>query len=674
MKFRLFLLLAAVAFASSCSGKAETQRGPAEDDSVAASAAAVPASFAPSSGAVTGGQHKWALLVGINNYKYPDRVSPLAGSINDVEDIKAVLIGKFEFPPENILVLKDSQATHTGIISAIQRHLIANVQKNDIVVFHFSGHGSQMKDVTGKKISGLDETIVPWDSRDPSGQVFDISGAELHGLLLQLAAKTKNITFILDSCHSGTLVRGARVRGIPADDRKPPDQVPSYMVTTTRNLGDQGDNPPLKYAFIAAATSRETAFEHFADGNEHGALSYFLARQLRNSGAAVTYRDIMDNVAGNVTANYPAQRPQLEGAEADQFVFGYEASLSRSFVPVSPIDASRVLLGAGQVQGVGVDSTYDVYRPGTKTFAPPEKPIARLQVKSVGPFTSEAKLVSGARIPQFSRAIERDHLYGSRKLRIYFDGLAASPALQSVNAALAALPYVEMVSDPATSHMQIRESGGRVLTLAADATTLSPPVATNAPNLVNRLTEQVKGWAKWFNILSISNPQSNLVIEFSIKASATKDPLARVGRPDAGIFEDERIEASIKNVSGQDLYLSMLDLSSDGSISVVYPSEQGAAEVLKPGLTLAKTFTTVVPKGRSVVTDILKVFASSRPIDLTPLSGAAIREATAETDPLQLLLEASSGISRAAVALGTKPVSLGGWTTAQRVLVVKRKK
>ena len=122
---------------------------------------------------------KLALLIGINTYKYPDRVSPLAGSINDVEDMRRVLVEKFQFPPENILILKDSQATHAGIIEAIKGHLIAKAQQGDIVVLHYSGHGSQMKDITGKMISGVDETIVPYDPRDPQGKVFDIS-AELH--------------------------------------------------------------------------------------------------------------------------------------------------------------------------------------------------------------------------------------------------------------------------------------------------------------------------------------------------------------------------------------------------------------------------------------------------------------------------------------------------------------
>ena len=386
---------------------------------------------------------KRALLVGINNYKYPNAISPLAGSINDVEDMRAALIGKFEFPPENILVLKDAQATHAGIIGAIQSHLIARAQKDDIVVFHYSGHGSQMKDVTGKMISGLDETIVPYDSRDPGGKVFDINGAEIHGLLLQLAAKTKNITFILDSCHAGTLVRGesaARTRGIPADSRTPPAHLPEYAVQT-RGLGTPADNQPLRYAFLAATTSRESAFEHFAEGKEHGALTYYLTRQLRSSGRGVTYRDVMDNIAGNVTANYPAQHPQLEGAGADQYVFGDASSLARAYVTASPIDATRIALGAGLAQGATVGSTYDVYRPGTKTFAPPEKPVATARITAVQPFGAEAKLITGAKIPPFSRAVETEHRYGAAKLRVYFDGLERSQALQAIRAALVSLPF-----------------------------------------------------------------------------------------------------------------------------------------------------------------------------------------------------------------------------------------
>jgi hypothetical protein len=123
------------------------------------------------------------------------------------------------------------------------------------------------------------------------------------------------------------------------------------------------------------------------------------------------------------------------------------------------------------------------------------------------------------------------------------------------------------------------------------------------------------------------------------------------------------------------LYVAILDLSSDGSISVVYPTQQGTYEVLKPQLTLSRTFTTFVPKGRATVTDVLKVFASYKPVDLTPLTQGTIRglDATAELDPLQELLLDSTGVSRGVSPLLSKPLDLGTWTTVQRVLRVKRK-
>lgn len=625
-------------------------------------AQAVPGNRAPT---------KRALLVGLNRYKYPDQVSPLEGSINDVEDVKALLIGKFEFPSENVLVLKDEQATHAGIIAAIQNHLIAPAQKDDIVVFDYSGHGSQMQ-VSGNKISGMDETLVPYDSRDPAGKVFDISGSELHGLLQQLAAKTKNITFILDSCHSGTLIRGdrggLRVRGISADVRKPPAPPPNAAVE--RGIGQIAADSPVKCAFIAAATSRESAFEHYVDGKNRGALSYYLCRQLRMAGAGVTYRDVMDSVTGNVTASYPAQHPQLEGVEADQFVFGDGSSVAQNYVMVSPIDAAKVSVAAGDAFGASLDSIYDVYKPGTKKFSSAEKPIARVQLTTVGPFASEGKAISGAKIAQYSRGIERDHRFRNRKLRIYFDHLEDSAALQAIKAALP--PQMEAVGERSTCNLQVRETAGKVLTLSPDAITLSPPIASNNSNLVDRVMGQLKGWAKWFNLLSISNPQPDLAIQFTIKASQTRDPFARIGKPDAGVREGESIDASIRNNSSKDLYVSILDLSSDGSISLVYPSEQGASEVLQPGATFTKTFTTFVPIGRSFVTDILKVFASSRPIPLAVITSGPIREVTGP-DPLNDLLQDAYGMQRGIAALGAKPVSLGGWTTAQRVLFVRRK-
>jgi len=655
------LLVFSLAFPVFSCSRAVDKR-PGESSPVAESSAGGQAQDSP--GRPSG---KRALLVGINSYKHGDRIPPLAGSFNDVENMKAVLIGKFEFPPENVLVLKGEQATHTGIINAIRDHLIAKARKDDIVVFHYSGHGSQMKDVTGNEISGLVETIVPYDSRDPAGQVFDISGSELHGLLLQLAAKTRNITFILDSCHSGTLVRGARARNIAPDTRTPP-QLPDYAVQT-RSLGAVEEGATPKYVLIAAATSRESAYEHVSEGKEHGALTYFLARQLRNAGAGVTYRDIMDNVRGNVTAVFPVQHPQLEGAQIDQYVFGDSGSLAESYVIASPKDASKMSLAIGEAQGATVDSIYDVFKPGTKKFVPPEGPIGRVQITSTGPFESEGKLISGSNIPQFSRAIEREHRYGSSRLNIHFDRPDSSIKLQSIKSAAASLPYLQVVTDPAISNLRVREVDGKVLTLAPDGTALSPPIPANDPEVIRRSVQRIKDWARWFNILSIVNTQPSVSVEFSIMAGQKRDALSQIGKSDMSIGEGDVVEAVVKNTSTRDLYISILDLSSDGSIAVAYPPDQGASEVLQPGKPVTIKLKGSVPSGLSSVTDILKVFASSHPIDLTPLTRAPIRSVSDGADPLQALLENVVSGRRSVVV-----VKLGDWTTAQRVIAVKRKK
>jgi Caspase domain len=616
---------------------------------------------------------KRALLVGINNYKYSDRISPLAGSLNDVADMRQILIGKFEFLPENIMVLEESQATHAGIMSAIQNHLIAKSQPGDIVVFHYSGHGSEMRDTTGR-INALDETIVPYDSRDPEGKVFDISGAELHQALVQLASKTKNVTFTLDSCHSGTLVRGARVRFIPPDTR----DIPASVETTMRGLSASKSETSPKFAFISATTSKENAFEHFADGKDHGALTYFLAQQLRSSGPGATYRDVMDGVISNVTANYPGQHPSIEGVEADQHVFGDGTSLAGAYAPASPspYNPKRATLAIGQVQGTTVGSVYEVYAPGTKKFGLPERPTARVQVVSVDAFSSEATILGGGKVAPASRAIEREHHYGSSRARVYLEDVDKSPSLQSIKDALDSIKSIEIVDQPTKCNIQLRQVGQVIQTLAADSSTLSTPVSVSDPSATTKVLGQLQQWAKWLNVLAIRNSQAMIDVKLNLKGSQTRDPVGQVGRPDMGVVEGEIITTTLTNNSDRDLYVAILDLSGDGSISVIYPSQQGAKEVLKSGLVLSQSFPTFVPRGRSSVIDILKVFVSYKPIDLTPLTQGSIRglEGTEDLDPIQELLMDSAGGTRGVGPLLTKPVDLGTWATVQRVLVVKRKR
>jgi hypothetical protein len=447
-------------------------------------------------------------------------------------------------------------------------------------------------------------------------------------------------------------------------------------VETTRGLATTDDETPLKYAFIAAATSKESAYEHIADGKEHGALTYFLTRQLRAAKAGATYRDVMDAVVGSVTAYFPAQHPQLEGTEADQYVFGDSGSLARSYVAASPLDGRRIKLSVGQVEGATVGSVYEIYAPGSKKFALPEKPVAQVKLSKVNDFDSEASIVSGGKVAPFSRAVEREHRYGASRMRVYLEGVDNSAVLKQIRDALPRFKQIEITSSPAACNVHLRQVSGSIQMLATDLTTLSPPISIKDDGVVDRYLERLVQWAKFFNVLSIGNARSSIDVDFTLKRSATRGILPRIGKADLSFQAGEGVDVELKNNSDRDIYVAVLDLSSDGSISVVYPSKKGEQPVLTPGSTWKTTLTTNLPQGRARVTDILKVFASFKPIDLTPLTQQRVRDIgvwKGDSDPLQDLLVDSTGMTRQVSAEAqAQPQSLGTWATTQRVLVVKK--
>jgi hypothetical protein len=195
------------------------------------------------------------------------------------------------------------------------------------------------------------------------------------------------------------------------------------------------------------------------------------------------------------------------------------------------------------------------------------------------------------------------------------------------------------------------------------------------PDMVQRIIGQLTSWAKWYSLLSIQNAQSAIDISFAIKGSQTRDPMARVGKPDTGVRDGEIVDVLLTNKSERDLYVAILDLSTDGSVTIAYPAGQGVAEVLRPGQTLTRSLRAGVPNGRKFVVDILKAFVSYHPINLRPITQTAIRDIepdSGDMDPLQQLLADSAGQTRGLTPILADSVNLSPWTTAQLTLRVRR--
>jgi len=160
---------------------------------------------------------KIALIIAVGDYPASTGWSPIS-SANDVPLIQAALKHQ-GFKEEHITTLLNAEATHDGIINALNT-LSTQIEPGDIVVIHYSGHGQQIADDNGEEIDDKDEALVPYDALvrptyNYSGQNHirdDALGALLTNFRNKLGAKGQ-LLVLLDSCHSGSATRGGKARG-----------------------------------------------------------------------------------------------------------------------------------------------------------------------------------------------------------------------------------------------------------------------------------------------------------------------------------------------------------------------------------------------------------------------------------------------------------------------------
>jgi hypothetical protein len=143
---------------------------------------------------------KKAVLVGIN---YFNTQAQLFGCINDIVNIKNVLVQQYGYTDANIVSLRDDATTASQLptrnnILTHLNQLIRDSAGCSEIWFHYSGHGAQIRDTNGDEQDGLDEIIVPSDYM--SGGL--ITDDEIFNIVRNAKCKTM---LIFDCCHSGSV-------------------------------------------------------------------------------------------------------------------------------------------------------------------------------------------------------------------------------------------------------------------------------------------------------------------------------------------------------------------------------------------------------------------------------------------------------------------------------------
>ena len=394
----------------------------------------------------------YVLQVGIGKYLHAPVWAELRGAVTDVVEMRKVLEGdRYGIPASNIVTLTDAQGTKQQIFEKFRSHLVANAQKHfatvkdrkkgAVVLFQFSGHGSQVPDKNNdERDDGKDETLVTHDSQDAPGKNFDITDDEIYALTRELAEWTDNIVYILDSCHSGTGTRDSEdVRRLP-ERKTVPEPVAGVGLTTrsgdTKKIdGDSGVLPSSdEYIVITAARANELAsqkncFEECGDSRRpvvFGNLTFYLIDELKNARSDTSYRELMENVRRRVVSEKPTQTPQLEG-DASRFVFGSLGGREDNFVRVVEAEAKlpngtrTIKIGVGAMQGVTVRTLVSFYDTTVTRFDGAEK-ISTGIVSSVAPGESTVDLISPTReITPADKALVVAPDLGSLKLKVDLD-------------------------------------------------------------------------------------------------------------------------------------------------------------------------------------------------------------------------------------------------------------
>jgi metacaspase-1 len=277
---------------------------------------------------------KRALLIGINKYQIAG--ADLRGCVNDVKDLSAALVEFYDFKKQDVTQLLDGAATQKAMKDGIKT-LLRGAKKGDVLVLHYSGHGSNVPDDAKNRdeADGRDEILCPtdlnWD--DPLRDDW------LRTTFDSLPAGV-NFTIVMDCCHSGTNTRAieppdvkVKQRYLPSpwglaaaeSGRSLPKKVTGGLRRSGRSSRKTKDivNAELPEVLITGCRDTQTSADAFINGRFNGALTFALVDAIRKGKGRLTYRQLHDRATAVLKARKFEQVPQLEGQTSrfDQLLF-----------------------------------------------------------------------------------------------------------------------------------------------------------------------------------------------------------------------------------------------------------------------------------------------------------------------------------------------------------------
>jgi hypothetical protein len=264
-----------------------------------------------------------ALLVGIN---YRNTEDELNGCYNDVVNVATYLRTVLGYAPGAITMLTDGNRgsvfpasvapTRQNIIAGLSA-LVAGMAAGDEAFFHYSGHGTLVRDTNGDEASGMDSCICPLDYNTPASAGGGIvTDDEIRALLVNRVPRGARLYVILDCCHNGT---GCDIRYKYEDFSlllRPATARTSPVWRTQQKAFVQGkytDTAGEVY-MISGCRDEQTSADAYINNAFAGALTYAIFAILRANNASIraySWSALLRDVRYFMRVNKYDQIPQI---------------------------------------------------------------------------------------------------------------------------------------------------------------------------------------------------------------------------------------------------------------------------------------------------------------------------------------------------------------------------
>lgn len=460
-----------------------------------------------------------------------------------------------------------TDATRLGMLAGYDQLITASAP-DDAAVVYYCGHGYHaVVPHAGRSW----QCIVPTDLRDGSSTDWrGITAWELSIKQAQLTARTRNVTVILDCCHSAQLSRSDGVVG--ALPRALPHPVHTgfahHLAALRESYGAAfdavdpvGDSDAVR---LVACGQSESAFEYpDAEGQYHGVFTDVLVDVLTQVGAApMSWGPIISAIRARVLRRFPRQRPDIEGPlRREPFSLIEHDDVRGAAVAVA---GEQFRLAAGQLTGVAVGDIYGVLPAGVPVHDDAGT-LVQLEVTEVYATTACARRRAGDD-PVPADAIAVPIRRCAMRWPVAVEG--SQPARAAVEAAIAAAPTLRMARpDEFDALATVRvENGAMMIEDAGGA--LFPPVPF--PAGLDAVVAHLANLGVAQGVRELEGEHGVLASELAIELGTVHDGQTRQLPDHGGVLGlRDRYYAKLERRGHRPLFVHVVNISARGKLTLL---------------------------------------------------------------------------------------------------------